>query len=291
MLKEYAVNPCIAEDLKTFLHTIDKFEFENPRRIGLIPKKWGKKVLQKLDENSLDPNYNIKRTMIVSFLADTLPYVTLKRKYITGESWEETVSLSNSQKPFHGVINAVDINDIDVISPEDVLNFNPAIKLNNFIKTTKTEAHFMGLFGDVLLQAKYIYFLDPYFDPYNLKCQNLFKAFCRKINSRPDATNVDLRICTSSDRRSGNNEGPYAAGDEPRFKSDVLGFFELDKIKDKLSVYLSPHDQGMHARYLITDIGAFSLDHSFSIDDVAEFTTTMQTKKIADDIIRRYFGG
>lgn len=291
MIKEYAIDPAIAKDIQIFINTIDKFEFETPRRIGIIPRKWKRDVMRQLEDNAQDVKYDRKKAMVVSFLADILPYVSLKRDYEdnTNGSWGDTVLSCHTQKPFHGIIYSENIRGLPIISPDDVTNLNPAIKLDNFIKSTKSIENFRLLLSDVLMQAKYLYFLDPYFDPYNIKCHNLFTEIFTTINSRADASKVDLRICTSSDRSNGDRQGPYSMGDEERMKQNIIERFSVSNLQNVIRTYLTPHDQGMHGRYLITDVAAFMFDHSLSIDPDADFTATLQPKRIADAIIKKHF--
>lgn len=291
MIKEYAIDPEIAKDIQVFINTIDKFEFETPRRIGIVPRKWKREVMRQLNDSSSNLGYDRKKAMVISFLADILPYVSLKRDYNGAQnvSWADMILECNNQKPFHGIIYSTEMNCLSTISPEDVTNLNPAIKLDNFIKTTKSLDNFRSLLNDVLLQAKYLYFLDPYFDPFNLQCRTLFTEIFSAINSRSDAAQVDLRICTSSDRSSGSRQGPYSVGDEEKMKQNIIDRFTVNNFQNNIRTYLTPHDQGMHSRYLITDIAAFMFDHSLSIDSTAEFTATMQPKKIADDVANKYF--
>lgn len=291
MIKEYAIDPAIAKDIQIFINTIDKFEFETPRRIGIIPRKWKRDVMRQLEDNAQDVKYDRKKAMVVSFLADILPYVSLKRDYednING-SWGDTVLSCHGQKPFHGIIHSENISGLPIISPDDVTNLNPAIKLDNFIKITKSIENFRLLLSDVLMQAKYLYFLDPYFDPYNPKCHSLFTEIFTTINSRADASKVDLRICTSSDRSNGDRQGPYSVGDEERMKQNIIERFSVNNLQNAIRTYLTPHDQGMHGRYLITDVAAFMFDHSLSIDPDADFTATLQPKRVADAIIKKHF--
>lgn len=291
MIKEYAIDPAIAKDIQIFINTIDKFEFETPRRIGIIPRKWKRDVMRQLEDNAQDVKYDRKKAMVVSFLADILPYVSLKRDYEdnTNGSWGDTVLSCHTQKPFHGIIYSENIRGLPIISPDDVTNLNPTIKLDNFIRITKSVENFRLLLTDVLMQAKYLYFLDPYFDPFNTKCQSLFTEIFTLINSRADVSKVDLRICTSSDRSNGDRKGPYSVGDEDRMKQNIIERFSVNNIQDAIRTYLTPHDQGMHGRYLITDVAAFMFDHSLSIDPDADFTATLQPKRIADAIIKKHF--
>ena len=78
-------------------------------------------------------------------------------------------------------------------------------------------------------------------------------------------------------------------GDEERMKQNIIERFSVNNLQNAIRTYLTPHDQGMHGRYLITDVAAFMFDHSLSIDPDADFTATLQPKRVADAIIKKHF--
>lgn len=281
MIKEFAIDPRFAANVPNIKLISALFDYHKPRRISKFPKSWESLVY---DNTSNLPD--LDKTRIVEKLIQLKSARVLLpagRNFYERKSWVENAIEVTAQSPFQAVLS--DAGATGFINSSDFDTAHPQIQLSDSVRIKKEVLELEGIFKPVLIRAKRIWVVDPYFSMYDSGCCRLFNEWLSVLNSRADAAQIILSICTSSDRRS----GAYKAGDEGKMSRDIASNIHLGSISQNIRVKLVPHNQDMHARYFLSDIASFSMDHSFSVDASASANINMLPIIRASDIVSQYF--
>ncbi|WP_417461559.1 hypothetical protein [Kordiimonas sp.] len=280
MIYEYAIDPAVAARFENLRLIAELFDFSNPRRISRFPKSWLREVYD-LSRELGDRNQKMVEVKLAQISKEKNCIQKFSREYEPHTNWPENAVNSHQLTPFRGIIcdgaGAAFVASGDVDSTHPQLNFSPPFRLE------KTVENFMDVLGPVLATARELCFVDPYFRPQNRNCSDLFKAIFASLNARPDASEVYLRVCTFSGESS-----PYGTGGEARVITDMVNNCDLGNLQHKTHVVLC--EANMHARYLLTDVGAYVLDHSFSESRGAILNISMMSWERAEETKKQYFG-
>ncbi len=285
MLLEYAVDPEFAADFNNLKLISALFDFGNPRRISAFPQKWQRKVIKAADSASqMNKARVVEKLKQMAEQKACLQDFHRSYDYDHNQSWQFNVTLAHDDHKFQAILSDADGDGF--VSSVELDDGHELIKVSMPNVMIKTLPNLMAALHPLLTMAKQIHIVDPYFDPYQQQCRDLFDEIFRVLYRRLDADQIELRICTSA----GRGRSPYSMGDEQRFMGNMKQMFTLGPLADHLSVHLVQYDNDMHARYFLTDIAGLILDNSLSIHDNQRINISMMGKEATDRARADFFG-
>jgi len=283
MLLEYAIDPRVAADFDKLRFIGALFDYSTPRRVSRFPKAWQREVIR--EANKISDMNKARVTEYLEQMTDRKSCIrSFNRGYDGKKDWPANASLAHQQRPFKAIFS----NDIDdaFIGVDDISDQHPLLRVQMPSEILKTLDNLVQTLAPVLVQAKHLYVIDPYFDPYNAQCRQLFDVLFGLLRERPDADMIEIKICTASNR----DRSPYNEGDEGRFLNDLKARFTLGPLAESLEVRLVRYDRDMHARYFLSDDASLLLDNSLSVNDHQRLNITMMTLEHSDRIKDEFFG-
>ncbi|HHA2762981.1 TPA: hypothetical protein ACOEQU_004205 [Stenotrophomonas maltophilia] len=257
MLFEYAVEPkVIGSNWQTFRYLIEKFGFDRGRLISKFPKTWEKEVLEAaVDFSTMD------RARLVESLqrAKQSKFLRSGRPFDRSQGWMANALTQQDLTPFRAIVaqeNTTGHTSVVVASALDELE--PLMESPHTWQVPRTGADLAVAMRPLLISARTILFVDPYFD--------VLKTSYRQT----------LQACLSLVQSSGTKE----ARCEIHFCPDKyqLEFEELERcataslrgvVPPGMSVCLYAwsekfRGEDFHARNLLTDVGGVNVESGFS---------------------------
>lgn len=279
MLHEYAIDPELAGDTDSLKKLSLLFDGANPRRISRFPEEWAQQVIAYTKTHHLK---SLKETeIIIDHLIKVKCIRSFERIFDNANDWVKNTISQHKLAPFNAIICD---KAGGFIPSNDIHAANPQLSAPSSWLLTKDLANLEQLLLPLFLKAKDIRVIDQFFDPHKSDFQKIFKQCFKAIHNRADSAKVTIGICASNDK----DRQPYSAGQELKFKADILQKIVPSGCKAQLITALKSE---MHPRYIITDIASFIMDHSFDVNPTAAANITMISATKADVIKKQYFPG
>ena len=261
MLYEYAVEPAaIAADWATFRNVIDRFGFDKGRAISRFPNSWEREVIDRARAAGM-PEVEHKR------LVEKLKYVKegalirTGRQYNSELAWPPNAIASHQAKPFHAIIAKVADGSCErLMTVDDLEEAHPFIRQNASMSAPRTVEGLVNALFPLLLLARKIEIIDPFFDARNPGGQD-FRGPIQKLLADLHAagkSDVIVRVhYRTHDTRPNEdfvrkNAGKWFNGVIPE------GFcVELNEWSERVG------GEAFHDRFLLCDCGGLQLGHGF----------------------------
>lgn len=280
MLQEYAVDPELAA-IPANLRAISLlFNYSNPRRISNFPLTWARSVMEHAKSiGQMEEKH--AEILLKHMQQESLCIRSFGRAYNQALDWKGNTANQHSNKPFHAILCDSGVGDVPSL---EIHAANPRLDAPYTWPLTKTYANLTSLLLPLLKEANYVCIIDPYYSPFNNAYKRLFSDCFEVLNNRSDAANITANICTSSNRPM----AVYGAGEQRKLKQDFISHYIPNICRIQVVGSLR---EDMHARYLITDVASFVIDHGFDVKDNITANVTMLSASDANNIKRQYFSG
>lgn len=256
MLQEYAVDPAaIAEDWKTCRYLAELFGFDRGRLISQFPKKWLSLAIAATDHL---PDREKKRVVEkLKYLKDHAS-IRIGRPYDPDlPGWLDNALAEHGREPFHAIISAANPGgDACVVRSDEVDDSHALMKCARERAVPRDVESLAGALQGMLRFGARIVFVDPFFDPYNVRHKRMFfrlLSIAGLLNPRAECEIHYRHHPNKPD--NGDLEGEAAAL-----------FGEIIPTEMAVTLYCWKERDGgedFHARYLLTDRGGIRVDAGF----------------------------
>jgi len=259
MLFEYAVEPqAIGSSWQTFLYLIEKFGFDRGRLISRLPGKWEKKVVQAAKQAGVP---DIRMASIVERLRNAkLWVVDFGRPYDSEKSWIDNAVTEHLRAPFHAIIALKNPGGNAAVLPvADLDERHPLMAVAQDCAVSRDAKSIADALSGLLRVGARILFVDPFFDPYNMRFKNTLRECLLVVKANNPDANCEIHY---------------------RYHKDKPSNAELEKEAAKLFAGVVPErvtvavycwrekigGADFHARYLLTELGGIGIDAGFSAE-------------------------
>lgn len=249
ILHEFAVEPRVLSDWKTFKYVMEKFGFPQGRVISRFPKKWERQVIEILKPKLQDIHIEKLVELLKKYKHDRL--INSHRSFEGNKSWKDNVIREHEIKPFHKIIVASPYEHTDIVCIDDAdeSHFNVPHEAK-ILMEPKIIADYIEL---LLNNSTKIRFIDPHFDPSRPKWWKLITEVLSRLKKNGRIPEIQYHI------------------NDPNGKPDDK-YFELIKnnspkniIKDYTVTFFrwsnSEVPREFHARYILTDVSGVGIDY------------------------------
>jgi hypothetical protein len=185
MIYEYALDPAILKDWGSFRPLADGFGFSRGRIIADYPnKKWLKSAYATIDAI---PNQNVKKKFEIWLNERAKAAMSGRRRisanHDTTKTWFINALAEHSRGPFHAVISDQPPRENSaVLDYREADESHPLWRVNRQYFVARTAGEVGPKVGSLLVHAREIRFVDPYFkaDPKDIQmmfgCLECFKS-------------------------------------------------------------------------------------------------------------------
>ncbi|MBI3867059.1 MAG: hypothetical protein HY299_00885 [Verrucomicrobia bacterium] len=265
MHKEVAIEPAYLSSWERIRFVMGQCGFDHGRLISEFPKQtWKKQVMQAVSRCA-----DVEKKKVEEYLNQAKERVIRTgRHFEEGETWTRNAKREHNHRPFHAIVTngQPDLGE-GFIDGDDIHAEHPTWKVNTDCRITRTTAE-MGACAVVLLrQASSVQFIDPYFD---LK-PTYVRPLCKFIELAWDGRPISQMSYHFKETREASwnpalFETKLLEDFHPRVKQHrglKLSFFKWRARSDQVS-------EGLHARYILTDVGGLSFEHG--LDEGSDMT-------------------
>ena len=256
---EYAVEPrAIASSWLTFRYVIEKFGFDKGRLISQFPKHWLREVYEAT--SGFAPVQKLQVTEALT-QAKRNKVVRCNRPYdANAGNWLHNALSEHRRLPFRAIIAAENPSgDESILLAGDIDERQSLMNVRHDCAVLRDAASLSAAMKEMLRFGSRILFIDPFFDPFNVRYKNTFRE-CLSIVStlNPNAV-CEIHYRFHKDK---------PANDE---LERAIGHLFPGVIPDgmKVTIFCWRQKTGgadFHARYLLTDKGGIGIDAGFSAE-------------------------
>ncbi|MEM7669857.1 MAG: hypothetical protein AAF317_12060, partial [Pseudomonadota bacterium] len=174
MLQEYAVEPAaIGSDWQTFRYLIEKFGFDKGRLISQFPKHWFREVYEAASGLS---DLQKKRVEEALNEAKKNKVVRTARPYNPDlGGWLDNALAEHGREPFHAIIAAANPGGNACVVCSDEADDGHALMACARERAVPRDVEpLAAALKGMLRFGAQVVFVDPFFDPYNVRHQRVF---------------------------------------------------------------------------------------------------------------------
>ncbi|MDE0159987.1 MAG: hypothetical protein OXI02_02050 [Candidatus Dadabacteria bacterium] len=264
MYREYAVEPAaIGSSWGTFRYLIEKFGFQKGRLISRFPSRWERLVIEAAKMAGVG---DIALSRITEKLRkkkeEEIKIVNSGRIYDPSlGSWIASARVAHAVKPFHAIIAQGDHEENEIVTPEELEEDHPLMIASTSCNVPRTSKRLAEALLPLLLSAREVDIVDPFFDLQNSKYTNLLSLLLSSMyNSRKNKEKTLLiRIHFRLDE--GDPREQFLLENAHRWvRGWLLEGFELHLYEWKQK----PGGEDFHARLLLCDCGGLAVDAGFA---------------------------
>jgi hypothetical protein len=279
MLYEYAVEPrAIASSWQTFRYIFEKFGFDRGRLISQFPKQWPRLVW---DASMPLAPVERKRIEVALTLALSRKIIKLHRAYDPNAAdWLQATLTQDALSPFHAIIAGSNPTNHQRVLLVEELDEHQQLMIAPHDCKVLREANDLAAAMKLMLQsAKFVAFVDRYYDPFNNRYQTTLRECLRLIQEANVGVTCEIHHLDS-------DRSPDVAAIE-QSAAQLFGTV----IPEGMIVTLyrwRQKDRGadFHARYLLTDRGGIRVDAGFSAEGGPQTTDmTLMDFDLSQDTI------
>ena len=264
MYREYAVEPAaIGSNWETFRYMIEKFGFQEGRLISRFPSKWERFVIEAAKTANVS---DIALSRITEKLRkvkeNDVKVINSGREYDPNlGNWIANARDAHDVKPFHAIIAQGDHREDKIVAPEDLEENHPLMIIPRSHNVPRTNKKLAEVFLPLLLSAREIDIVDPFFDLQKSEYTNLLSLLLSSMyDSRKNKTkNLSIRIHF---RRDGGepSEQFFLQNSHKWVRGWIPEGFELHMYEWRQK----PGGEDFHARLLLCDCGGLAVDAGFA---------------------------
>lgn len=257
MLFEYAVEPgAIGSSWQTFRYLIEKFGFDRGRLISKFPKNWEREVMEAAETFS-----TMDRARLVESLlrAKRSKLVGSGRPYDRSSGWMENALFQQGVTPFHAIIAQTNAtNNASVMIASELDEVEPLMESPTTWQIPRTGSELALALRPLLISARTIIFVDPYFDVFKASYKNTLRACLSLVQSNgARGVRCEIHFC------------PDKIHQEFQELERNAAISLRDVIPNGMSVCLHGwskrfRGEDFHARNLFTDVGGVNVESGFA---------------------------
>lgn len=275
MIHEYALDPALLDNWERIRYYTEKFGHEKRRHISRFPKRWKKMVWDGLGTVG---DIERKRSEVYLSHIDRL-LVGKDRAYNGDLPWLDNAEQEHRRKPFKAVLSTQNPRGHEVVVPNhEFSESHPLLCFPVQERVTRTPIALAEFLTPILAGASKVLLIDPYFHPQpdtNIHTP-IFRAnrrhlplieFLRRVR---DGCHVEYHALRQTSRGSRVPIGDENARDMDSWaESCTTALPHILPHGAKVTVFRWQELQGgrqFHARYLVTDQCAVSVDPGLDAD-------------------------
>ena len=272
---EFAVDPELFDDEKTWQFFLQQFGLERGRFISEFPKHWPLKVLdycEKAEIPDVAKQRLIQRLQDLKFSAGGL--LDCSRKYTGKVSWIKNALAENHCKTFRAIITDRECDATDnTLHTDGLVDTEPRWNVPRQDKISRTPEALADCCDVLLSQSREILFADPYFYPDQPRFVNTLTHFLKTLEARKRQR---FRIEYHLTCRPGDNSNPQSWCD--LFRADCEKCLPKQIPSGMKITFFVWDDKGggerFHARYVMTELGGITFDSGLDSghDDTTDVT-------------------
>jgi hypothetical protein len=258
MLYEYAIEPAaIAADWDTCRYLAEKFGFDRGRLLSLFPKNWLKRAIE---ASGHLPDVEKKKVEVKLTKLKRDASIRSGRNYdSTNGTWLQKALAQQTTDPFHAIIaHENPTSDARVLLVDEVDETNPLIDVSHDAVIPRDVPSLVAAMKLLLQSANTVLFVDPYYNPFNARYQNILHA-CLKVvhEGNPDAA-CEVHYVLE--------KGPPTDAIE---REAGMKFAKVIPDGMAISIFCwreKERGEDFHARYVLTDKGGIAIDTGLSAE-------------------------
>lgn len=256
MLQEYAVEPAaIGSDWQTFRYLIEKFGFDQGRLISQFPKHWFREVYRAAGGLS---DMQKKRVEEALSEAKKNKVVRTGRPYQPDlGGWLDNALAEHGREPFHAIIAAANPGgDACVVCSDEVNDGHALMACARERALPRAVEALAGALQGMLRFGARAVFVDPFFDPYNVRHKRVFSRLLSIVRDLNPRAACEIHYRYHADKPDNVDLEREAAA---LFGGIIPAgmFITLYCWKERVG------GEDFHARYLLTDKGGIRVDAGF----------------------------
>jgi len=258
MFREYALDPNLFDSITKILLFREAFNHDRGRWVSTFPEDWDSKAIEVIEKTFPKGGNRTKAKAVVRRIREKAMVSRVPNKWDPGLIWINNAIEEHIAQPFWAIIGKTDESDRRnrIISGE---TFDDPQKLWEIPLTLEVErkATKMGeAINDLLVNSKYIYFIDPHFDPGKYKFRNPFAEFLKIISSRSSNNPIKKIAYHVSDRK------------DTQYYISLCNQKLTQLIPSTLTIeFCISQKSEMHDRFILTDLGAVQFGIGLDEDD------------------------
>lgn len=261
MYQEYAVEPAaIGSSWETFRYLIEKFGFQEGRLISRFPSSWERLVIEAAKAAGVG---DIAFSRITEKLkkGKKVRIINSGREYDSNlGNWIANARVAHDAKPFHAIIAQGSHKEDEIVAPEDLEEDHLLMIAPISCSVPRTSKKLAEAFLPLLLSAREVDIVDPFFGLRKPKCTSLLKLLLSSMyDSRKNKKkNLHIRIHF---RREGCEPSEQSLLQNPRkwVRNWIPEGFELHLYEWKKK----PGGEKFHDRFLLCDCGGLMIGPGF----------------------------
>ena len=268
MFYEYAIEPrALGSSWATFRYIIEKFGFDQGRLISQFPKHWFREVYAATDGVSPVQKKRIEEALNQ---ARKNKVIRSGRPYNPAAGdWLYNALTEHRRLPFRGIIAKDNPgNDPSVLLADVLSDGEPLMTVSHDCAVRRDAASLSAAMKVILCFSSRIVFVDPFYDPFDGRYKNTFRACLNIIRSQNPQAACEIHY-RYHENKPNNCELEREA---------VRLFEEVIPTGMKVAIFCWREKAGgedFHARYLLTERGGIRVDAGFSAEGNHQ-TTDMQ---------------
>ena len=257
MIYEFAVDPEAVNNWKDFRYVIEKFGVSNGRLISRFPKNWKRMVYEACEKCNPIERKKIEEKLIkidVLFLRNS-------RDYIPEYNWIGNAVKDHAKKPFKLIITNETNNEIrEIVSVTDLTDDNIFFNVKREVIVKRKSSELTKYLNPLISLATEVFFVDPHFAPEASRYRKTFEAYLQCINLSK-ITLVEFHLKEKSRFEFFENECMKLSRIIPQGLK--VKFVRWKKM---------PLRDGLHPRYIFTNIGGIRIEKGLDEGDGDENT-------------------
>lgn len=273
MYFEYALEPdlvaafCDRERGKLLLQC---FGLKHQRIVSRFPDHWGTLVSEAFMHLIPSPSFIQKKNLEELKLLLLKRHIKRKTAYDPQSAWITNACREHTIKPFFAIVAAANPEShpaVMTITAHDALD-DVLVEHDNHVKVRRIPAEMAKALEPILLTARRIVFVDPYFKATDPRFSEPFKAFMDIVASRSDKHLIAVELHTGIEREFDVRDTRDASLEKKYAEEIFVGFQTVKRhiLPDGIAlrvVIWKERDKGesLHNRYVLTELGGIMVGY------------------------------
>lgn len=267
MLYEFALDPEVISDWKSFRYFVDSFGVSEGRLISQFPKHWKRMVYEAVRKNHPTEIERAKIEERLRRIDDRL--LRQSRTYDGEKLWIENAIEKQHTEPFHAIItnqkqyNIEKVLDADEIDKDDKLWNVPTQK-----SVPRVAKHMAQAISSLLKIAQEVIFIDPYFDPNKRRfCRPLEHFLEEAFHQNPDIKRIEYHTKLKGDFKDETERLNFEYNFNDECQNNLASLIPNEIPITLIRWKEREGGKRFHARYILTDRGGVLIENGLDDDD------------------------
>lgn len=199
MIQEYALDPeLLANEFPKHNHFfVEAFGKHSIRFISKFPKGWRSDLLAALKKSPFKDDVRAKAAVTV--FADRLLEKAIKRNHgtLVSGSWLVKAEKEHLETPFHAILARYNPNENASVIPWSEVSEHPKWEAPRDYHPKRLASCIASLVDPLLIRAKEVIFVDPYFDIVADEYRPIFAEYFRSIQANIVTDKLKITIITA----------------------------------------------------------------------------------------------